>query len=698
MDPSRRSGLSNDENLNIAAIIAQQLQTILPQIVTQVTNNVNNANGGNGGNGGNNGCSYKTFLACNPLDYDGKGGAVALTGWIEKMESVIENSGWAENQKVDFKALLVEEFCPSNKMEKLESEFWNHTMIGANHAGYTDRFHELAILVPHLVTHESKHIGRYINGLPPQIRRMLRATQPTTIQSAILKAGILIDEAIPCGTLTKSSEKRKEVEETSKQGEGGPCRLCYNCQKLGHFARDYQAPVRQVAPVSAVRMENNQRVCYECGSSNHLCNTCLKLNRAPGQVGNRIALEGNRNTQNNGNQARGRAFSVNAVDALQDPNIVTGTFSLNDHFATVLFDYGADFSFISTKFAPLLNVKPSIVSPGYIIEVANGKKKEVDRIIRDCKLELGNSLFTIDLIPLGHGSFDVIVGMDWLSKNKAEIVCHEKVVRIPLESGEILHVQGERTLGGTKTLMSTKAEEPELNDIPIVRDFIESPYRLAPSKMQELSEQLQELQDKGFIRPSHSLWGAPVLFVKKKDSSMYLWSGYHQLRVHEDDIPKTVFRTRYEHFEFTVMPFGLTNAPAVFMDLMNRVCKPYLDKFVIVFIDDILIYSKTKEDHEVHLKLVLELLKKERLYAKFSKCEFWLREVHFLGHIVNHNGIHVDPSKIKAVKNRKAPTTSSEIRSFLGLTSYYRCFIANFSKIAKPLTSLTKKTRSMSGV
>nr|GEU50104.1 reverse transcriptase domain-containing protein [Tanacetum cinerariifolium] len=459
-------------------------QTILPQIITKVTNNVNNenANGGNGGNDGNNRCSYKTFLASNSLDYDGKGGAVVLTRWIEKIKSVIENSGCGKIKKVkyaassfinkaltwwntwvqargreaaigmswaDFKPLLMEEFCPSNKMEKLESELWNHNLVGANHA------------------------------------RMLRATQPTTIQSAILKAGILIVEAARCGTLTRSSEKRKEVEETSKQGgswkdnkkakvgkgfvatapprnenvgsyyncakcsayhpEGGLCRLCYNCQKLGYFARDCQAPVRHVVPISAVRMENNQRVCYECGSSDHFRNTRPKLNRAPGQKGNRLALEGNRNTQNNRNQARGRALSVNAVNALQDPNV----------------------------FAPLLNVESSIASPGYVIEVVNGKKEEVDKIICDCKLELGNSLFTIDLIPLGHESFDVIVGMHYLSKNKAEIVCHEKVVRIPLEGGEVLRLQGERTLGGTKTLMSMKAEEPKLCDIPIVRDFID---------------------------------------------------------------------------------------------------------------------------------------------------------------------------------------------------------------------------------
>ncbi|GJX19132.1 putative reverse transcriptase domain-containing protein [Tanacetum coccineum] len=153
---------------------------------------------------------------------------------------------------------------------------------------------------------------------------------------------------------------------------------------------------------------------------------------------NPLAFEGNRNTQNNGNQARGKAFNGNAVEALQDPKVMTGTFSLNNQFATILFDSGADFSFISTKFVPLLNVEPCIVNPGYVIKIADGESVEVDRIIRDCKLELGNSLFTIDLLPLGHGSFDVIVGIDWLSKNKAVIVCHEKVVEIPIEEGGIL--------------------------------------------------------------------------------------------------------------------------------------------------------------------------------------------------------------------------------------------------------------------
>ncbi|GKB06584.1 putative reverse transcriptase domain-containing protein [Tanacetum coccineum] len=161
--------------------------------------------------------------------------------------------------------------------------------------------------------------------------------------------------------------------------------------------------------------------------------------------------------------------------------------------------------------------------------------------------------------------------------------------------------------------------------------------------------------------------------------------------VHEEDIPKTVFKPRYEHYEFQVIPFGLTNAPVVFMDLMNRVCKPYLDKFVIVFIDDILIYSKSKQEHEEHLKLILELLKKEQLYAKFSKCEFWIPKVQFLGHVIDSQGIHVDPAKIESIKDWASPKTATKIRQFLGLAGYYCRFIEGFSKISKSMTKLTQK-------
>ncbi|GJQ99052.1 putative reverse transcriptase domain-containing protein [Tanacetum coccineum] len=361
-----------DSDLSLPQVVSLTIANHLPQIVTQVTNNVNNANGGNSGN---NGCTYKGFMACNPKEYDGKG---------------VQSRGHAA--VIDG---------------------------GANHAGYTDRFHELAKLVPHLVTPESSCIKRYIAGLAPEIRGMLRATQPTTIRSAILKAGILTDEAVSCGILTKGNEKIKGEEESSKKGGGRnndkrakTLSSVLQLSEMGHFARNCQMPIKQVAPISAVRGNYEPGTYYECGSLEHYQNNCPKLTRAPIQMGNCLTIEGNWNTRNNENQVKGRAFNVNAVGALQDLNVMTGTFSLNHHYATVLFDSGADFSFISTDFAPLLNVRPSFVNPGYVIEVTDGKKLEVDRIIRDCKLELGTSLFTIDLIPLGHGSFNVIVGMD----------------------------------------------------------------------------------------------------------------------------------------------------------------------------------------------------------------------------------------------------------------------------------------------
>ncbi|GJZ84458.1 putative reverse transcriptase domain-containing protein [Tanacetum coccineum] len=184
------------------------------------------------------------------------------------------------------------------------------------------------------------------------------------------------------------------------------------------------------------------------------------------------------------------------------------------------------------------------------------------------------------------------------------------------------------------------------------------------------------------------------LFDQLQGSSVYskidLRSDYHQLRVREEDIPKTAFRTRYGHYEFQVMPFGLTNAPIVFIDLMNLVCKLYLDKFMIVFIDDILIYSKNKQEHKENLKLILELLKKEELYAKFSKCEFWIPKVQFLGHVIDSQGIHADPAKIESIKDWASPKSPMEIRQFLGLAGYYRRFIEGFSKIAKPMTKLTQ--------
>nr|GEX59314.1 putative reverse transcriptase domain-containing protein [Tanacetum cinerariifolium] len=280
--------------------------------------------------------------------------------------------------------LIHSEVFPFILSAESEDTIFDPGMVGTMVVPTNDSWHA----IPKNMMEKSSFVNKALTWWNTQVKARGREA------AIVLRAGILTDEAVSCGTLTKGNEKRKGVKESSKQG--------------GERNDDKRA---KVAPINVVRGG------YEPG-------TCYDL--APGQVGNQLTIEENRNSRNNGNQVKGGAFNVNAVGALQDPNVVTGTFSLHHHYATVLFDSRANFSFISTSFAPLLNVKSSFVNPGYLIEVADDKKVEVDRVIRNCKLELGTSLFTIDLIPLGHGSFDVIVGMDWLSKHKAEIVCHEK--------------------------------------------------------------------------------------------------------------------------------------------------------------------------------------------------------------------------------------------------------------------------------
>jgi hypothetical protein len=279
-------------------------------------------------------------------------------------------------------------------------------------------------------------------------------------------------------------------------------------------------------------------------------------------------------------------------------------------------------------------------------------------------------------------------------------------------------------------MLPERAIEFKIELQPDTALIAKAPYKMSPVELKELKIQLQRLLDKGYIRPSISPWGCSTLFVEKKDKELRLcvdyWllnavtiknkyplpridilfdqlagaqvfskidlrSGYHQIKIRPEDIPKTTFTTRYDLFEYLVMSFGLTNVPAHFMYLMNYVFRSEFDKFVMVFIDDILIYSRSMEEHEEHLRIVLQRLRDHQLYAKFSKCEFWIKEVPFLNHVVSPEGITVDPDKVKEVLEWKPPTTVSEVRSFLGLADYYRWFIPNFSKIVKPITELLKK-------
>ncbi|GJU26528.1 putative reverse transcriptase domain-containing protein [Tanacetum coccineum] len=626
--------------------------------------------------------NYKEFMSCQPINFKGTEGAVGLIYWFERTESVFSRSNCTEDCKVKF------------------------------------------------ATDYEKMMEVFIRGLPRSIERNVTASKPQTLEQAINIAQRLIDQEQKHTPGAKKSKNHKRkfddrrtfnnnnyrntntnnrynnhqpqqnrrqetvrsyaVTPTENNGyirnrplckkctlhHIGPCTVkCNTCDKVGHLTKN----CRNKGPATGSNLLPVTDICHACGEKGHYANQCLKATN---------------------NTAQGRAYMLRDMNAYQDPNVVTGMFLLNQHLARVLFDSGADKSFVSISLAFILNIPPIIIDTFYNIEMADGNLVSTNTVIQGATLTLLNQPFKIDLMPIKLGSFNVVIGMDWLSKYHARIICDEKVIHIPI-NGETLIIR----------VMEKKSDEKRLEDIPVVREFPKVfPEDLPglPPVCQELSNQLQELADRGFIRPSTSPWGAPVLFVKKKDgsfrmcidyrelnkltvknryplpriddlfdqlqgSSVYskidLRSGYHQLRVRDKDIPKTAFRTRYRHYEFQVMPFGLTNAPAVFMDLMNRVCKPYLDKFMIVFIDDILIYSRNKEEHANHLRIILELLKKEKLYAKFSKCDFWIHIVQFLGHLIDSQGLHVDPAKIEAR------------------------FIKDFSKIAKSLTELTQKNK-----
>ncbi|GJS97500.1 putative reverse transcriptase domain-containing protein [Tanacetum coccineum] len=640
-------------------------------------------------------CTFAGFLKCNLTVFCGVEGAIELKRWFEKTESVFGISECAEGKKVKLVAAILEgptltwwnskiatmgletvnqmpwtkmrqlmttEFCLIEEIQRMEHDLWNLKVKEYNIVAYTQRFNELALMCPRMVEPESVKVDAYTRGLSENIKGEVTSSRPTNLNEAVCMAYKLMEQKSQVRDERILEGKNRKWENFQSGDSSGKSNQKDNSHQPSQNNKK-QGNVRAIitAPTEKKVSSGSLPVC-ECCFTRHDVPCMIKCHKC-GKVGHKSRNRCLKKVkQEETGEVCGRAYAIKDADP-QGPNVVTGTFLLNNRCASVLFDLGSDKSFVDTIFSSMLNIELIKINASYEVELADGRVVSTNTVLKGCTLSLVNRLFEIDLMLIELGTFDVII----------------------VESD--------------KGLPPPRQVEFQIDLIPGVAPVARAPYRLAPSKMREFSVQLQELLEKGFIRPSSSPWGAPVLFVKKKDgsfrmcidysklnkltvknhypiprindlfdqlqgSSVYskidLRSGYHQLRIKKEDIPITAFRNRYGHFKFQVMSFGLTNAP-------------------------------DKEEHGKHLKIILELLKKERLYAKFSKCAFWLDSVQFIGHVIDRNGVHVDHAKIKAIRKWAAPTTPTEVRQFLGLASYYRRFIEGFSLISKPLTKFTQK-------
>ncbi|XP_017423559.1 uncharacterized protein LOC108332764 [Vigna angularis] len=675
--------------------------------------------------------TLESFLQHHPAKFNEKGLSDEADQWLRDMERIYDAKRCPDENRLAFteylltreashwwtsiKAILTdahspitwavfrskfyEEYFPNSVCYAKEVEFLQLVQGGKSVSEYTNTFKHL-LRFNTMATSEEWQCRKFENGLRSDLKVLISSLCIKSFPSMVERAKVL-------------EKNVAEVEQQKKQQVArGPILSRTNLNRnRTPYARPAQSSGSQAMVVAGQSGQQGAIKCFQCGGP-HFKSVCPQL------VGGKYCTRCRRNDHlesecnmggravmrpsNAGRIQQGRGGRAQAVGRVY---AITGAEAASSELEVIL---GMDW--LATNRILIDCGEKKLVFPDEeeeVLSVTLGQLKE--------DIVEGASCFLI----MTH-SDEEFEGVSWerSSSNKlsgGRLVIEEFPEVFPEEIPGLPPI---REVEFTIDLVSTAA--------PISVQ----PYRMSPAELVELKEKIKDLMDKQFIRPSVSPWGAPVLLVKKKDDSsrfcidyrqlnkltiknkyplpridylldqlngaivfskIDLRSGYHQIRVKEEDIQKTAFRSRYGHYEYVVMPFGVTNAPAIFMDYMNRIFRPYLDKFVVVFIDDILIYSKSHEEHEEHLRVVLGVLKEKELYAKLSKCEFWMKSEQFLGHVVSAEGISVDPTKVRAVLEWASPRSVTEVRSFVGLAGYYRRFIEGFSKIVASLTQLTRK-------
>ncbi|GJY37477.1 putative reverse transcriptase domain-containing protein [Tanacetum coccineum] len=653
MAPMTRRGPNTPvNNTNPNNMTPESIQAMIDQALLRNSTNGDGSHSSHGDNRRNvqtvRPCFYADFMKCQPLNFKGTEGVVGLTRWIEKMESVFNISGCAIENQVKFATctLLGAALTWWNgQIRTLGPEAYAMTweVKGNDVPTYTERFQELTLICTKFVANVTEKVDKYISGLPDNIYGNVKSARPKMLDETIELSNDLMDQKLHTYVERQPDNKRK-ADDSSRNNHG-----------------HHQQPFKRQNVAKVYNIGTSER--KPNGGSLPKCTKCHLYHNGSCTRGATIG-----NAEKRGN-----------APGNPDANVVMGTFLLNNHYASILFDPGADRSFISTAFSSLINIAPTPLEIFYDIKLANGKLVRIDTIIRGCTLNFLDHPFNIDLMPVELGSFDVIIGMNWLRRCHAVIVCDEKLVQVPYGNETLTFYGNENSNGRESRLtviscskaqeymakgyqvflaqISTKKEEDksegkQIKDAPIVQDFPkvfpEDLPGLPLARLVELKNDLipgaapvarapmcidyREL-NKLTVKNRYPLPRIDDLFDQLQGSSIYskidMRSGYHQLRVREQDIPKTAFRTRYGHF-------------------------------------------RDEKEYEEHLKEILELLKKKQLYAKFSKCEFWILKVQFLGHVIDSRGIHVDLAKIESIKDWASPNTPTEIRQFLGLAGYYR--------------------------